>query len=184
MPIPNKAQLRSLWLKIHKWLGLMLAVPVLLIFLSGSALVWKDGVESLLHPASRIDGHPSDDPTSYAAAAGRQLNIGEAIASLSYRDGRGPILVAVAKEGAPQRIRYVLDPSTKVLKPSGKAMGLLHGLHASLLVPRIGGWIVGFISILLLFSAFSGLWLWWPVKGPWTRGLRWDCKLSTNTNRI
>ena len=144
--------------------------------------MWKDGVESLLHPAGRIDGHPSDDPTSYAAAAGRQLNIGEAIASLSYPDGRGPILVAVAKEGVPQRIRYVLDPSTKLLKPSGKAMGLLHGLHASLLVPRIGGWIVGSISILLLFSAFSGLWLWWPVKGPWTRGLRWDCKLNTNTN--
>jgi len=184
VPIPNKAQLRSLWLKVHKWLGLTPAVPVLLIFLSGSALVWKDGVEALLHPPSQVDGAPSDDPTSYAAAAERQLTTGEAIASISYPNGEGPVLVAVAKEGAPQRTRYFLHPSTKVLEPvaSGRVMGWLHGLHASLLLPWVGGRIVGCISILLLFSALSGLWLWWPVKGNLLRGLRWGRTQSTNAN--
>ena len=185
MRASNKAELRSLWLKIHKWLGLTLAVPLVLIFLSGSALVWKDAVETFLHPASQIDAAPSAHPSLYVAAATRQLTSGETIASLSYPDGKGPILITVAKEGARQRIRYSLHPSTKVLEPmapSGRAMGLLHGIHASLLLPWIGGRIVGCIAVLLLFSAFSGLWLWWPVKGPWSRGLRWDRTQSINAN--
>lgn len=183
--IPNKLQLRSLWLKVHKWLGLTLAVPVILIFLSGSALVWKDSVDALLHPARQVDARAAADPSFYVSAAVQQLAPGEAIASLSYPSGAGPVPVVVMAADS-QRIRLFLHPTTGELIERtplyDRPMLLLHRLHGSLLLYRLGGRVVGWISVLLLLSAFSGLWLWWPFKGPWVRGLRWKRTQSANTN--
>lgn len=186
MRIPTKLQLRSLWLKIHKWIGLALAAPVILIFLSGSALVWKENFDALLHPSRQIDQAPSKDPSFYAAAAARGLEPGEHIASLTYPSGKGAVLVTVANGDAPERTRYFLHPASGRLIDRSplydRPMLLLHKLHGSLLMNWMGSRIVAWISVILLASAFSGLWLWWPMKGPWARGLRWARTQSTNTN--
>ena len=34
----------------------------------------------------------------------------------------------------------------------------------------------------MLVSSLTGLWLWWPLKGRFTRGLRWRRTSSTNAN--
>lgn len=113
-PASRKQQLRHLWFKVHKWLGLAFAVPVVLIFLSGSLLtVWRD----------------------------------------------------------------ILGGST-----SAGPMRLVHILHGSLLLGRTGARAIGAIAFLLLLSAFSGLWLWWPMKGPLLRAMRWQRTQSANTN--
>ena len=43
-------RLRGIWLQVHKWIGLLLALIIIPITLSGSALVWHDGLEEMLHP--------------------------------------------------------------------------------------------------------------------------------------
>lgn len=186
MRIPSNLQLRNLWLKVHKWLGLTLAIPVILIFLSGSALVWKDSVDALLHPGRHVDAAPAADPSFYVSAAARRLAPGERIASLAYPTGKGTVLVTVSGGDGPEQIRYFLHPVTSELVDRAplydRPMLLLHRLHGSLLMYWIGGRIVAWIAVVLLVSAFSGLWLWWPVKGPWARGLRWGRTSSTNTN--
>jgi uncharacterized iron-regulated membrane protein len=113
MMLPDKQQLRRLWFTVHKWLGLGLAIPVILIFLSGSVLMLKTWLG-----ASTTEG--------------------------------------------PMRI--------------------VHILHGSLLFGRPGARVVGGIAFLLLLSAFSGMWLWWPMKGPVLRAMRWDRTQSTNAN--
>ena len=42
MPKSSKKQLRALWLQVHKWIGLILAVLIVPISLTGSALVWHE----------------------------------------------------------------------------------------------------------------------------------------------
>ena len=44
MMLPQMQEWRRLWFTVHKWLGLVLALPVVLIFLSGSVLVVKNWV--------------------------------------------------------------------------------------------------------------------------------------------
>lgn len=112
MTLPDKMQWRRLWFTVHKWLGLTLALPVLLIFLTGSVLEVKNWL------------------------------------------------------GA----------------PTEGAMRVVHLLHGSFLLGRPGARVVGLIAFILLLSAFSGLWLWWPMKGPLLRAARWGRTQSTNAN--
>jgi uncharacterized iron-regulated membrane protein len=113
MTFPSKQELRRLWFTVHKWLGLTLALPVLLIFLSGSLLVVKNW--------------------------------------LGASTAEGP-------------------------------MRVVHVLHGSLLLGRPGARTAGGVAFLLLLSALSGLWLWWPMKGPLLRATRWQRTPSTNAN--
>ena len=113
MTLPNKLELRRLWFTIHKWLGLALAAPVVLIFLTGSLLLLK-------------------------------ISFG--------------------------------------WSPMSRPMRYAHIIHGSLYLGWAGGRLVGAIAFLLLLSAFSGLWLWWPMKGPVLRALRWRRTQSTNAN--
>jgi len=38
----SKVKLRKLWFQIHKWIGLILAVAILPICVTGAALVWGE----------------------------------------------------------------------------------------------------------------------------------------------
>ena len=187
--IANKQRLRGLWFTVHKWLGLALGLPVLLIFLSGAALVWKGSVDDLLHPQRRVAAAASEAPSFYVAAANRIVAPAERIASLTYPSGEGPVVVSTVREGASPmqgRVRYFLHPVTGALLDraslDARPIRFVHVLHGSLLLGRPGGRFVGLVALILLLSAFSGLWLWWPTKGALLRGLRWRRTQSTNTN--
>src|SRR3546814_8084291 len=53
----RKLRLRALWFQVHKWIGLLLAVLIVPISLTGSALVWHDWLETL-NPARAVSGEP------------------------------------------------------------------------------------------------------------------------------
>ena len=61
-------------------------------------------------------------------------------------------------------------------------MRVLHVLHGSLMVPGVGRQIVGWIGVAMLLSSLTGLWLWWPLGGRFTRGLRWRRRATTSSN--
>ena len=89
-------------------------------------------------------------------------------------------------KGPPQRTNVWLDPPTaKVLDSAGANSGLvrvMHNIHGSLMVPGVGRSIVGWIGVAMMFSAFTGLWLWWPTVGSVRRGLRWKRHPNLDTN--
>jgi uncharacterized iron-regulated membrane protein len=84
------------------------------------------------------------------------------------------------------RFRYFLHPVTGVVLDRASVgagpMRYLHLLHGSLLLGRFGARLVGAVAFVLLLSAFTGLWLWWPTKGALIRGFRWGRTNSTNAN--
>jgi uncharacterized iron-regulated membrane protein len=188
--ITTKQRLRHLWFTVHKWLGLALGLPVLLIFLSGAVLVWKGSVDSLLNPQRQAAFAAAGNPSFYVAAANRIVTPAEHIASLTYPSGKGPVVVSTVPGAASApmqgRVRYFLDPVTGALLDrasiDARPLLVLHVLHGSLLLGRPGGRLVGLVAIMLLASAFSGLWLWWPLKGAPIRGFRWRRTRSVNAN--
>jgi uncharacterized iron-regulated membrane protein len=189
MTLPSKQELRRIWFTVHKWLGLCLALPVMLVFLSGSILVWRASVDDLLHPKRSVGAAAAQPPAFYFAAARRVLAPGEHVVSLTYPQGRGSVVIMAAGDaGATMqgRMLYYLHPTTGgVLDRASENAGplrLVHILHGSLFLGRPGGRFVGATAIALLLSAFSGLWLWWPMKAPFIRAMRWRRTQSANAN--
>ena len=190
----TKGGLRNMWFQVHKWIGLILAVAIIPICVTGAALVWHDGLEKLLHPARfAITGEQAVlPPAAYADAAKAALAPGERILSLRFAEGE-PVMVAAAQPpkpgkagGRPVRTLLWMDPATaKVLDKAGSNEGLvrlMHNIHGSLMVPGVGRQIVGWIGVAMLISSISGLWLWWPTVGGWLRGLRWRRHRNFDTN--
>lgn len=185
-------KLRRLWLSVHKWIGLLLAVLIIPVSVTGSALVWHDGLDELLNPQRVVYAAPTKTPAEYAAAAQAALQPGERIASLRMPEGgEGAVLVSAARppaegERRPVRTNIWLHPETAaVLDTAGSNEGtirILHVLHGSLQIPNVGRQIVGWVGVFMLISCLTGIWLWWPVTGSVRRGLRWKRQPSFNAN--
>ena len=184
-------RLRGAWFQLHKWIGILLAVLIIPTSLTGSALVWHDWLDETLNPERKVEATPALPPAAYAASATRALAPGERIASITYPEGEGSVLVTAARPpapggGRPVRTQLWLHPETgAVLDRSASnegAVHVMHVLHGSLMVPGLGRQIVGWIGVAMLISSLTGLWLWWPLRGRWTRGLRWKRQPTTSAN--
>ena len=194
MPQSTTLRLRGLWFSIHKWIGIGLAVLIIPIALTGSALVWHDWLDETVNP-QRYEvksGEAALTPSAYAVAAQGALAPGEQVMSIRYPEhGGGPILITAAQapqpgEGRPARTNIWLDPADgRVLDKASSDAGLVrvfHVLHGSLMVPGWGRTIVGWVGVFMFLSCLTGLWLWWPVTGSVKRGFRWKRQNSTNAN--
>lgn len=175
-------KLRQLWFQAHKWLGLALAVLVIPISLTGSALVWHDWLDEALNPERKVEAEATRPPGFYAEAARRNLAEGETLLSLTLPEGAGPVLATAARAdqprgGRPVRTVLYLHPADgRLLDRTASNQGavhVMHVLHGSLMVPGVGRQIVGWIGVAMLLSALSGLWLWWPLNGRLSRAFGW-----------
>lgn len=184
--------MRNAWFQAHKWIGLILAILIIPLSLSGAALVWDEAIDHGLNPQRYAVGRGGAvDPQRYVAAARAVLRPGEAIVSLSRAAG-GPIVIAASQPGKPLRggppgrtMLWLDPPTARILDRASSATGLfrvLHNLHGNLLVPGVGRLIVGWIGVAMAVSCFTGVWLWWPTAGRWVRGLRWRRHRHLDTN--
>ena len=190
----TKLKWRRTWFSVHKWIGLILAILIIPLCVSGAALVYDEALDHALNPARyATSGTARLSPKAYVDAAAPRLKPGERVAQLTFPAEDGPVIVAAAgaaaqlRPGPPQRTNVYLDPPTaRVLEVGSSAGGLLrflHVLHGSLQIP--GGWgrtIVGWIGVAMMISAFTGLWLWCPTVGSVRRALRWGRHRNLDTN--
>ncbi|HTU12791.1 MAG TPA: PepSY-associated TM helix domain-containing protein [Allosphingosinicella sp.] len=189
-------RLRKVWLSVHKWIGILLAVLIVPISLTGSALVWHDWLDEQVNPQRYAvsTGEARLTPAQYAAAARPVIAgaaRGGAVAQIRYPEGgEGPVTVVGTRpqpgEGRPARTNVWLDPGTgAVLDSASSQAGLvqvMHVLHGSLMVPGTGRQIVGWVGVFMFVSCLTGIWLWWPVTGSVRRGFRWKRQETTNAN--
>jgi uncharacterized iron-regulated membrane protein len=188
-------RLRSIWFQLHKWIGILLVVLLIPLSLTGSALVWHDGLETLLYP-QRFMVTASDKtllPSAYIAAAKTRLEANDRISSLRFGKDGEPVMVMATRApaaGVTQsrslRISVWLDPANAaVLDAASNNEGIirvLHNLHGSFMIPGVGRQIVGWLGVAMFISCLTGIWLWWPSVGRWTRGLRWRRSRDLDTN--
>lgn len=189
----SKIGMRKAWFQVHKWIGLILAVLIIPLCLTGSALVWHDALDRVLNAGRyAVTAGPALSVDRLAQAAQAALPAGQRIASLRMPEDAGAPAIAMSGptktrvQGPPPRTNVYLDPATgRVLEVSNSRSGpvmVMHMIHGSLLVPGVGRQIVGWIGVAMLLSSISGLWLWWPTVGSWLRGLRWRRHRNFDTN--
>jgi len=191
LPKTAKKQLRALWLRVHKWIGLSLAVLIIPICLTGAALVWDEALDKQLHPERhQVLGPATLAPSAYAASARAALAPGEDLTSLRFSPDGEPVVAVAAKPaqgpGRPERANIYLDPrNATIIERTSADGGLLrafHMIHGSLMVPGWGRTIVGFVGAFMFISCLTGLWLWWPLSGGFRSGFRWKRRNTTNAN--
>lgn len=186
----TKIALRKAWFQVHKWIGLILAVVIFVISLTGAVLVWHDPLERAMHPERYAVTGPAALPIdAYATAAQAALGSGELLSRVALPEEAGePVVATASKPGAgrPQRVTLYIDPGTaKVLGTARSGEGIfqvMHVLHGSLMIPEVGRQVVGWIGVAMLVMSVSGLWLWWPLTGSVRRGFRWKRHNNFDTN--
>ena len=187
----SKKQIRMAWLQVHKWIGLLLAVLIIPISVTGSALVWHDWLDAQLEPQRyQVLGPAELPPSAYAARAAAELGPEQRLSTLRFNAEGMPVQAVAQKPGQgprPERTNYWLDPRTaEIIDQAPAAEGMvhvMHVLHGSMMIP--GGWgrpIVGWVGVFMLISSISGLWLWWPLSGSFKSGLKWKRRNSLNAN--
>jgi uncharacterized iron-regulated membrane protein len=176
------APIRNLLFQLHMWIGLGLGILFALLGLSGSLLVYEDGLADLI------------DPPPIATSVGKPLSLQRLI---EVARGAAPgahgavtvILPQMAGEAALVRLGQLSRmgsmpgmPSTGVqfyLDPvSGAVLGerhnatppafiVMHQLHSNFLMGKAGHSLVGWLGVAMLLLGISGLVLWWPKRGQW-----------------
>ena len=154
--------------RLHRWLGLLLAAPLLVQGLSGAFLT--------VAPMLAEPGGSMNRPG--AASPGRILAAARAVAPPGMRPTRydAPAQVHVAQAGAPRGAGLLLrfDPVTATpLGPATPDTGWfewVRRLHENWLIPQWGGrQVSGWLGIFLLLLVLLGIPLWWP-RGRWRDG--------------
>lgn len=165
---------RQLWIRIHAYLALSLGLLFVLLGLSGSLAVYREELDELLNP--RLDiGQPAGEmlPLERIMAALQQAHPRRyAPWTLEMPRSSGSMITAwyARPEETADRLYAPLmvsvNPYTAEVVASRfwgeTAATWLVDLHTQLLSGRSGWNLVGILGLLLMVSAGSGLYLWWP----------------------
>jgi uncharacterized iron-regulated membrane protein len=188
-------RLRRFWMDVHLWLGVGLFVLLVPLGLSGSYLVYHDGIDHLTHPARFAVTRSAEVVPASALLDAARTAFGQKATPASLRmpeDGpitvQGRVAGPVAPGARPRTLTAFLDPATgrvlDVADTNASLTGVIHRLHGSLLIsaPGLGRKIVGWLGWAMTISCLTGLWLWWPRNGRVIKGLRWRRSPSTFNN--
>lgn len=185
--------LRAAARSVHRWIGILLALLLVPISLSGALLVWHDELDAVLNPARyAVSGTQLLTPEQYLAGIASELTQDLQPMAIRYPRADGWPVVVLARQRAepgrrPRLFSYFVDP------PTGRALdkvdfraslfGFLHVFHENLTIPDFSGRaIVGWAGVGMLILSLSGIWLWWPRNGALRRGLRWRRSTRTSSN--
>jgi uncharacterized iron-regulated membrane protein len=163
---------RKTWLAFHRWLGLIVGLCLTIIGATGSILMFKPEIEVAgLSPytgPANLDliekGLSEQFPGSQLTWFYEHRNGGLWQARLITNDGRESELIT--------------SPTGDVLRRQerGHALDTILTIHSTLMMGTIGYAVTCAIALLTVFSVVSGLYLWWPVSGRFSKALRFAPK--------
>jgi uncharacterized iron-regulated membrane protein len=166
---------------VHRWIGIALAVPVLLVALSGGLLLLRD-------PCYRARLPGVATPITAAQQSGYPAVL-HSIETQFVQDGIR--LIRFPRAGVNAFQVYLGDQSEALVDPrNGQVLArwrwhedpfaLLFQLHAHLLAGAPGEVLNGILALLVVFMGLTGCWLWWPRR---RRGLELRHVVPRNTRR-
>jgi uncharacterized iron-regulated membrane protein len=161
--------------QIHLWIGLALSVPLVLIGLTGSILVFEDELRSAFTPGTTAQPgqpHPVGEIIAAARAAAAQ---GYVPSNYLAPPAPGRLATVRLSPGSRQSnpadtVRVDVDPVSLTTFPnaSDDFLRQVFYLHSTLLLKtREGRQLAGWFGVAMLVMAVSGLVNWWPRRAGW-----------------
>lgn len=182
-------ELRRLIFVTHRYVGLVMALFLLIAAVTGCLLVFRSTLDAALNPSlfgipvrpalpaielvQRLQqAHPSWRVQSFdlQTQPGQVLHVG--VGAL-HSDGHDAII-----EGADQ---VFVDPAdARVVGMRSSVAGIdrphlfqaIYLLHYTLLAGTVGRWLMGIVAFAWLVSNGLGVWITWPRRRPWLAGWR------------
>jgi uncharacterized iron-regulated membrane protein len=187
----TKLPLRRWVRTAHLWAGVGLGLWLVMLGLTGSALVYQHSLRQVLEQGRKVrPGLPALPVGELLARVHRQRPdlVVLAIDGMERSDSAWEFLIRSVKPTRVERHSRILlvDPGTGEVGGEQSSvstfMGVLAQLHYNLLSGEIGLTINAFAGGLAIFFAMTGLVLWWRGRSRWKNGLR--IKLRGVSSRV
>lgn len=172
---PQREPLRRFLLVVHRWLALVIGIYIIVISVSGSAVVYRSEINRAAVPrfvpdasGERVQGDALGAALAEAYPEYEIVRFGEP------RFPRSPVDVLVSRDGEEHgRLfdPYALADMGPSYPPVVQVVEWLVSLHDDLLAGRTGRKINGIGGALILVLLITGLVLWWPGIKNWVKSL-------------
>lgn len=190
MDLTQKSR-RKLWLKVHLYLGLFAGAVFVLMSLTGSLLAFGSTLDAWLNPKLMtvpVSNERGFLPLDNIVAAGlKVIPSNGKVLDLEFPRYPGlPFQLWFEQPSTKatdlERHQVLINPYSGVVTGQrllidferpwrDPLMDFILRLHYSLALGSMGMNIVGFIGLGLLFSVLTGLILWWPSPGKFSKAL-------------
>jgi uncharacterized iron-regulated membrane protein len=160
--------------QVHRWLGVLIGLYVVVVCVSGAALVFRIDLQRALDP--RLFTPSAAGPLADPVAVMESVSRGYPQYGLSGVEApttRRPVYLAYVTKGAEFRT-VLIDPVSAVVLgdlPERAVVRALQDLHYNLLGGRTGRTINGVGALAILILCATGLVVWWPGRRGWRRAL-------------
>jgi len=183
---PQQLWLRKAFFQVHLWAGVLLALYVIAIGVSGSILVFKDELMPRPHIARlAFDANACTPQRLIAAMDAASHAHPELIVSLASCPTEANPFYAVVlhprtQGPVPRSLTVYVHPQT--MQPAAQLdenatwLGFVERLHLDLLLKRHGRQWNGAAAAVLLLLVVTGLVLWWPGIRNWRRAFKVDLR--------
>lgn len=174
--------LRRVLLAVHLWIGVGLGIPLILIGLTGSILIFEEELNDFIWPAHVAHAGEVRSLDDVLAAARTAAPAGSRPVFLAVPEEEGKLasvrFVAPGATPGPGGLQVSIDPvSLETFKspPNGGWLRQVFNLHAQLFVPgRDGRWLIGWFGIAMCILGVSGIIMHWPRWSRWKAAFKVD----------
>lgn len=161
---PRPRQARRVLRKVHRVVGLLTAIYVLMACLTGTALLFRAEIVAAGHPHL---GAPPADIVAQAQRLASRLEPGS-FTAIRFPDERLPAFIV----HRPEHRTQLFDAATLEPVPdrwgTNRLMDWLFDLHHYLLAGETGRIISGLFGLAIAALVLIGLYLWWPWRRRWS----------------
>jgi len=164
--------------RVHRYVALGLGPVIVMMGLTGAALVFREELTALFTPAVRV-AQAAVPPGQYARIMAAVVKVEPDVRSLDIVPAQRPGLATQVVVHVEFRERYLyVDPHDGRVVADGERQWLpfatFYELHRRLMLGVPGEYAVGVAGLALAFLGVSGLVMWWPRKLKQAFRIRWD----------
>ncbi len=167
---PQRSKFRKLMFTLHKWVGAVVALYILLMSLTGVSLVFHDELSDWLCPSPKISIGETRVPFSQLIRSSEQKYPEYKVTGLIVSHEKAdPVDVFAAIENG-KNVHLEVDPYTgEVLgvKKESEILKFLQDLHFNLLNGKTGRMVNGIGASCLFLLVTTGVVVWWRGIASW-----------------
>ena len=177
---PQNVFLRKALFQIHLWTGVAVGLYILVVCVTGSALVFRIYMQRAAFPQlfTPTAGEPADAGTVLERV--RDAFPNDRVSGIDAPTDARPTTLAYVVRGE-TFLTILVDPATGAVLgelPDTSFVRTIQDLHFDLLAGRNGRVVNGAGGILLFVLCITGLVIWWPGIATWRRGFIIDFRRS------
>jgi uncharacterized iron-regulated membrane protein len=174
---PQSVWLRKAVFQIHLWTGLAIGLYVVMLSVTGSALVYRVEIERTFQtPRNAFEPGRMPLSTEELRAAAQRVYPDWQVTRVGNRVTRRNPVIEIWVERAGEKRERLFNPYTgqdlgEAIPKKVKALNWVAELHDDLLLEERGSQLNAIGSALITLLAFTGIIIWWPGVRNWRRSM-------------